>query len=721
MPRVLVIDDDVQTCQVVTSVVNAMDCEVVVANDGREGLEQYFAGAFDLVVCDLFLPEVMGYDVCRQIRAQSRTTPIVSMSGICRSPEDAAQFGIPVYGDAFVPKPIEVEVLQEHVRRLLAQNAEPGELVPVFRNARVPPDSVRARWVATLADHIVDAFANRSSGTLILRRAELIYEVRFAHGFPVDVAVPFHRENLGRFLISEGRLSEDEYQQALHVAVSRRIPLEQVFIDLGFVEMSEAVALSRAHKREAITSTFAWSEGGSCEFVENAVDLEGSFQLSPSTLVLDGVARAFLTEELEERYRGLATAHVRAGRLFDTRLTLFAPVLFTTGLQVTVGTELTVRAALADVRGDRVQAMRLLRALELLDVVELGENRAAVTSQEAPDSTAASGDRPATAEEAPASPPSMTAPAPAGMRAPVPVGFEVEDAPAPISPAGSFAAMGAAAIAAALDEPGEAERLSKLYAPPPSAIPEVVVSAPAQRELSPPAEKTMWEETTATANASHYEVLGVANDAAPSILRSALLRALERFDPTGLAPDQARLAEELRLRAAAAYGALADPDFRRIYDARLEGHSLEDFATSLAPPPPAPKPAAPAPPAEDPVETFMKQGRAALERQDFAGAVHAFDEARKRRPQLADAHLFAGLARYRSNPRDPTTIQEAVHEILHSTELAETDAAYFYLGQIFREQGLAHKARQMFGRAVSLNPGNAEAKRALESLGGAAA
>ena len=58
---------------------------------------------------------------------------------------------------------------------------------------------------------------------------------------------------------------------------------------------------------------------------------------------------------------------------------------------------------------------------------------------------------------------------------------------------------------------------------------------------------------------------------------------------------------------------------------------------------------------------------------------------------------------------------------MRSSELDETDEAYYQLGLIFREQGLAHKAKQMFGRALGLNPANTEARRALEGLGGGAA
>src|SRR5262245_13326509 len=141
MARVLVIDDDVHTCKLVESVLTGMGCEVQFAHDGRDGLERFHAGTFELVISDLFLPEVMGYDVCRQIRMKDKVTPILSMSGICRNASDAENLGIPIYGNDFISKPLDVDELARKVTNILQAPAPAGDgdgLTSVFQP---PPEA----------------------------------------------------------------------------------------------------------------------------------------------------------------------------------------------------------------------------------------------------------------------------------------------------------------------------------------------------------------------------------------------------------------------------------------------------------------------------------------------------------------------------------------------------------------------------------------------------
>jgi len=193
MARVLVIDDDVHTCRLVESVLQGMGCEVHLAHDGREGLELFAAGTFDLVLCDLFLPEVMGYDVCRQIRIKDKVTPILSMSGICRNASDAENLGIPIYGDDFIPKPLDIDELQRKISGILLAPAPRGEARSPFGEPEPDHDEEepRERWASVLAQQVVEAFTRRRSGHLKLEPGDLVLEVAFANGFPVDVIAPF--------------------------------------------------------------------------------------------------------------------------------------------------------------------------------------------------------------------------------------------------------------------------------------------------------------------------------------------------------------------------------------------------------------------------------------------------------------------------------------------------------------------------------------------------
>jgi CheY-like chemotaxis protein len=660
MPRVLVIDDDVQTCQTIATALGERGNEVELAHDGLEGLERFRARPFDLVLCDLFLPGMMGYDVCGYIKASDRRVPIIAMSGICRSIRDAEELGVPVPGDDFVAKPIDLAALQRQVERLLHAPAKALAAVPnPFGEGVFPPaaEDAKEQWVARLATEIVDIFLSRRSGLLHLGRGQITVDVSFQKGFPSDVAVPFRRENVGLFLLQQGRLTEAQYDSALKRMVERRIALEKALEDLNLVQASEFPAVLRAHKREVLVSCFGWGSG-QLDFREAAPEGAPAFQLNPSTLVIEGIGRAYPKSSLERLFKARMNHVARPGPRFDDRLKVFAPIVYRSGLHSHLAGEWTVEELTRRSGDDPLPIWRLLRTFELLKIVEIS----------APASTVA-----AAAEAAP-----------------------VEERPGAESPA---------SVAAAAQE-----------------------AAPVATDA-----RGLWRELMALKDADHYAVLGVTPDAKTQEIREAFLERFGRYRPDreDLPSDVRRLAEEMLLRLAAAYGALSDPELREIYDrrrvARAEAAETAGRPPTEAgaPPPEPPAPAAekvPPGPAGPKADVLFSQGKSALERLDFPAALQAFEEARRLRPEVAEFHLFAGLARYHSNRHDPETIQMAVQEMLRAVEIdPENDLSYYHIGQIYREQGLLNRARQMFTRAARINPNNVLARRALEALGGMAA
>ncbi|HEV8717808.1 MAG TPA: response regulator [Candidatus Binatia bacterium] len=82
MPRILVIDDDHMLRLTVKTMLESDGHEVTLAVDGEDGLRKFEKSAFDLVVCDVFMPNVEGMETIRRIRRMSSRTPIISMTGI---------------------------------------------------------------------------------------------------------------------------------------------------------------------------------------------------------------------------------------------------------------------------------------------------------------------------------------------------------------------------------------------------------------------------------------------------------------------------------------------------------------------------------------------------------------------------------------------------------------------------------------------------------------
>jgi CheY-like chemotaxis protein len=115
-PRVLVIDDDSSMREVVRSLLASFGYDCQAAADGAQGLARFDEGGWDLVLTDLAMPAMNGWEVAEAIRQRSSTIPIVLITGRT-DPEvesRAGERGLPV-----VPKPFRAEMLRVAVAKAL--------------------------------------------------------------------------------------------------------------------------------------------------------------------------------------------------------------------------------------------------------------------------------------------------------------------------------------------------------------------------------------------------------------------------------------------------------------------------------------------------------------------------------------------------------------------------------------------------------------------------
>ena len=79
--RVLVVDDDLGICQSVKEILEAVGCEVSTAHDGAEGLRCVESGPLDVVLSDVVMPEMDGYELYTAIRKTHPHLPVLMMTG----------------------------------------------------------------------------------------------------------------------------------------------------------------------------------------------------------------------------------------------------------------------------------------------------------------------------------------------------------------------------------------------------------------------------------------------------------------------------------------------------------------------------------------------------------------------------------------------------------------------------------------------------------------
>lgn len=120
--HLLVVEDDVGVRDVLTMALEFLGFEVSCAATGHQALRLVTRRIPDLVLLDVNLPDVDGFEVCRTLRERDLTMPVLFLSG--RSGVDDRVRGLDVGGDDFVTKPFELKEVAARIRALLRRTAE---------------------------------------------------------------------------------------------------------------------------------------------------------------------------------------------------------------------------------------------------------------------------------------------------------------------------------------------------------------------------------------------------------------------------------------------------------------------------------------------------------------------------------------------------------------------------------------------------------------------
>ena len=125
-PRILLVDDELSVQKLLTYPLRKEGYDVIPALDGREALDRLRDDNFDLVVLDVMLPRMDGFDVCRAIRSRS-TVPIIMLTA--KTEETDKVLGLELGADDYITKPFSVREFRSRVKAVLrrAALAQPEE------------------------------------------------------------------------------------------------------------------------------------------------------------------------------------------------------------------------------------------------------------------------------------------------------------------------------------------------------------------------------------------------------------------------------------------------------------------------------------------------------------------------------------------------------------------------------------------------------------------
>jgi two-component system OmpR family response regulator len=131
--RILVVDDEGSLRDLVTTALEFVGHEVTVAVDGLDALAKVPEVAPDLIVLDVNMPHVDGIEVCRRLRADGDTTPVIFLTAR-DTPADVVE-GLAVGGDDHVAKPFHLQVLIARIDAVLRRARERDAAAPLDRLA----------------------------------------------------------------------------------------------------------------------------------------------------------------------------------------------------------------------------------------------------------------------------------------------------------------------------------------------------------------------------------------------------------------------------------------------------------------------------------------------------------------------------------------------------------------------------------------------------------
>jgi pilus assembly protein CpaE len=171
--KILIIDDDVDTLRLVGLMLQRQGYNIVAASNGEQGLMKAFEEKPDLILLDVMMPDMDGYEVTRRLRKNPTTvtTPILMFTA--KTQIDDKVVGFEVGADDYLTKPTHPSELQAHVRALLARSekkaAGPGAVEKEHHGFVIGVLSARGGLgVSAVAVNLAAGLSSRAHSDVIL-------------------------------------------------------------------------------------------------------------------------------------------------------------------------------------------------------------------------------------------------------------------------------------------------------------------------------------------------------------------------------------------------------------------------------------------------------------------------------------------------------------------------------------------------------------------------
>ncbi len=209
--RVLLVDDEVTLAETLAAGLTGMGFSVEVVHDGGRGLRRAQETPFDVIVLDIMLPVLNGYDVCRGLRARQVWTPILMLTAKDGEYDETDAFDLGA--DDYLRKPFSFEVLVARLRALIRRSAPERPTILTAGEVSLDPAQQRVYLRGeevrlTAREFQVLHYFMRNAGDVVTKQniLENVWD-EFYEGDEnlVEVYVGYLRRKLGRDVIETRR------------------------------------------------------------------------------------------------------------------------------------------------------------------------------------------------------------------------------------------------------------------------------------------------------------------------------------------------------------------------------------------------------------------------------------------------------------------------------------------------------------------------------------
>lgn len=120
--KILLVDDEVDFVEVLSTRLEANGFEVLPAYDGEEALEKVKEYKPDMIILDIMMPKINGFDVCRKLKLDQnyKDIPIIMLTAKFQASD--VKFGAAMGANAYITKPFEPGVLLDKIHELLKKD-----------------------------------------------------------------------------------------------------------------------------------------------------------------------------------------------------------------------------------------------------------------------------------------------------------------------------------------------------------------------------------------------------------------------------------------------------------------------------------------------------------------------------------------------------------------------------------------------------------------------